>query len=314
MKGTVPLTVVLEPKPPYDFSRMVRRLEGVGHELCRYEDGALVRTIRVNGSVYGVRMRSEGTVEQPKLVIEVSGSGSASLDASADRMAIRAHLGRMLSVDTELDGLYEKLDADPQLALLSRRFHGFRFILESDPFECMIKTIIGQQLNLSFAATLNRRLIEAVSEPFEMNGRLYPVFPSPEQVAALTVDQLRERQFSQRKAEYVIHFARAVAEGTLPFDAAALDMMTNDELMERLLPFRGIGRWTVECFLLFGLGRPDLLPAADIGLRNGLRHLYRMEHQPTEDEVRQIGAAWSPWSSYITYYLWESLKEKDLHG
>jgi DNA-3-methyladenine glycosylase II len=170
----------------------------------------------------------------------------------------------------------------------------------------MIRTIIGQQLNLAFAATLTRRLVQLASpEPLVHEGRTFLFFPSPEEVARLSYESLCELQFSRRKAEYVIDFAREIVEGNL--DLERLEAMSNEEIISQLVRLRGIGRWTVECFLLFGLGRTDLLPAADIGLRNGLKRWFGLDSQPTEEEVRRWGASWSPWSSYVTYYLWESL-------
>ncbi len=79
--------------------------------------------------------------------------------------------------------------------------------------------------------------------------------------------------------------------------------------METLLPLRGIGRWTVECLLLFGMGRPDLLPAADIGLRRAVQRVYGLPERPGEEEVRRIGEAWAPWRSYATFYLWDAITE-----
>ncbi|WP_127584565.1 DNA-3-methyladenine glycosylase family protein [Paenibacillus koleovorans] len=301
-----------EPEPPYDFARMHGRLRGVGHELYRHDENTLIRAIRVQGQVYLVLIRSEGETASPKLTVEAIPHPHNSGPNAECLAEVGAHLRRMLSIDISLAGLQEKLGVDDRLALLGRRYEGFRFILESDPFECMVKTIIGQQLNLSFAATLTRRLIEKASSPFEYKGAGYPVFPSPEQIASLQPEQLRELQFSVRKAEYVIDFARQVVAGTVSMKPAELAAKTNEQILTELTPLRGIGRWTVECFLMFGLGRPDLLPAADIGLRNALRQLYGLDHQPTEAEVRDLGRDWSPWSSYITYYLWESLNEKTL--
>ncbi|GAB7386917.1 hypothetical protein BSNK01_07530 [Bacillaceae bacterium] len=142
-----------------------------------------------------------------------------------------------------------------------------------------------------------------------MGEESYPVFPSPEQVARLRYDELRRLQFSQRKAEYVIDFARLVADGKL--DLRTLAEKRDQEIIATLTKVRGIGRWSVECFLLFGLGRPDLLPAADIGLRNGVQIVYRLPERPNEEEVRRLGASWSPWSSYVTYYIWESLNQRN---
>jgi DNA-3-methyladenine glycosylase II len=75
-----------------------------------------------------------------------------------------------------------------------------------------------------------------------------------------------------------------------------------------LIRFRGIGKWTAECLLIFGFGRSDLLPSADIGLRNGIKKVFGLESQPSQSDVEAIGQAWSPWRTYATYYLWESLR------
>lgn len=294
------LVIKLYPLPPYDFDRMIRRVVGVGHEMYRVEEGRLIRTIRVQGKVYWIAIQSTGTVQEPKLEVEVHAQ-----DGDIEQAAVEAHLQRMLSTKQDLTEFKHHLETQTDMGSLATTFEGLHIILESDLFECMAKTIIGQQLNLSFAATLNKRLIELASTPFEKDGQIYPVFPSADEVAALTYEQLRELQFSQRKAEYTIDFARAVSEGRL--DLQSLYEQDNETIVNDLIKLRGIGRWTVECFLLFGLGRTDLLPAADIGLRNALKRWYGMDHQPTEPEVREIGKNWNPWSSYVTFYLWETL-------
>ena len=185
------------------------------------------------------------------------------------------------------------------------RFCGLRPILDADLFESMVKIIIGQQLNVRFAATLTERLVDLGGETVEWNSVLLPVFPSAEQVARWPYDELQSRSFSRRKAEYVIDFARAVVDGRVDLDG--LWRMADGEICERLTSLRGIGRWTVECFLLFGIGRPDVLPAADIGVQNALQRLYGMDRRPGEDEVRRLAEPWAPWRSYVTYYLWQSL-------
>ncbi|WJH34073.1 DNA-3-methyladenine glycosylase [Paenibacillus sp. CC-CFT747] len=223
---------------------------------------------------------------------------------------IRETVENMLSVDVDLGTYYLQLQKYQEIAFLAERLYGLRIIREADPYECLIKTIIGQQMNLSFAATLVRRLVETVSTPLLFEGTAYYPFPSPEEIASLSYEQLTQLQFSRRKAEYVIDLSRKTAEGGLKFDD--LDRKGNEEIMERLLPERGVGRWTVECFLLFGLGRTDLLPAADIGLRNAVKKWYGLKEQPTEADIRRMGADWTPWSSYFTFYLWESLNQPDL--
>ncbi|WP_018757650.1 DNA-3-methyladenine glycosylase family protein [Paenibacillus terrigena] len=295
----------MEPRAPYDFGKMIRRLQGVNHEMFRFQGDRLLRTIRIDDQVLVLAVDSIGSIENPKLQIALYGEGLRHIN---DVEGLKQYIRVMLSADLDIQSFYDQLAADALYQPLVERFYGLRFILEADLFECMTKTIIGQQLNLAFASTLNRRMMELTAKPVMWEGLELPVFPSAQDVARLDYGQLRELQYSQRKAEYVIDLARLVAEGQI--DLNGLFTKTNDEIVTELSRLRGIGRWTVECFLMFGMGRTDLLPAADIGLRNGVKKLYGMEDKPTEAEVRRIGAAWAPWSSYVTFYLWETLNDK----
>ncbi|WP_152395054.1 DNA-3-methyladenine glycosylase family protein [Paenibacillus guangzhouensis] len=299
------LVYEMEPRAPYDFVKMIRRLQGVNHEMFRFQAERLLRTIRFENQVLVLEVDSIGQVEQPKLQITLYGEG---LGQIMDLEGLKQYIRVVLSADLDIQSFYDQMSADALYQPLVERFYGLRFILEADLFECMTKTIIGQQLNLAFASTLNRRLMELTAKPIHWEGIELPVFPSAEDVARLEYEQLRELQYSQRKAEYVIDFARLVASGQLELNG--LFSQTNEAIVAELSRLRGIGRWTVECFLMFGMGRTDLLPAADIGLRNGVKKLYGMEDKPSESEVRQIGAAWAPWSSYVTFYLWETLNDK----
>jgi len=292
--------LVIRPKAPFDFSRMFKRLEKAKDALYQVADGTLIRTIRFGDRIVLVQIGSEGTVGNPVVrvnILQNPGDVPAGL--------IDQRIAHMLSAYVDLEPFYRHAEQLPDLAGLTAKFYGMRMLLEPDPFECMIKTIVGQQLNLAFADTLIERLVRAACAPLEYQGKEYLVFPSPDQVARLSCESLRQLQFSARKAEYVIDFAKAVVAGHIDWDI--LQNMSNEEIIRFLTRFRGIGRWTAECFLLFGLGRADLLPAADIGLRNAVKRWYGLSGQPSEQEVRKLGLNWSPWSSYYTYYLWESL-------
>lgn len=301
-------TLVFTPPPPYDFAKTIRRLQGVGHEMYRYDNGYAYRTIREGSGVVLLQMSADGDADRPCLHVRLYGDGLTEELVSA----VRRRLTMMLSLNNDLRQFYDHVAGDPALVALSHRFYGLSMIREADPFECIVKTIIGQQMNLAFAARLNSRLIALASQPFRYEGREYPIFPTPEQIAALRVEELMELQFSRRKAEYVLGMAREVAEGRLNF--TELERMEDMEIVERLIRLRGVGRWTAECFLLFGMGRRNVLPAADIGLRNAVRKAYGLGGQPTEEEVRTLGGAWSPWSSYAVFYLWESLNQRGTSG
>ena len=123
---------------------------------------------------------------------------------------------------------------------------------------------------------------------------------------ALTVDELRELQFSQRKAEYVIGVGEKVASGELNLEEIAHE--SDEVIIKELTKIRGIGPWTAQSFLLFGLGRPNLFPMADIGIQNAIKKLFGMEQKPTREEMERLSAAWDPYLSYASLYLWRSIE------
>nr|WP_255648222.1 DNA-3-methyladenine glycosylase [Pseudalkalibacillus hwajinpoensis] len=172
---------------------------------------------------------------------------------------------------------------------------------EPDVYSALLKNIIHQQLNMKFAYTLTYRFVTKYGTKVE-NVWFYP---QAEVVSKLNVEELRELQFSKRKAEYVIGIAQKIVSSDL--DLEKLYTYTNQEVYEELLPVRGVGPWTVECVLLFGLRRKDILPAGDVGIQNAILKWYQLPTKPTKEEVMAYKENWSPYSSYISMYLWESL-------
>src|SRR5699024_2241380 len=130
-------------------------------------------------------------------------------------------------------------------------------------------------------------------------------YPKPETIAKDSVEDLRQMQFSQRKAEYIIGTSNMIADGKLSLQS--LRQAEDDVVMRTLTGVRGIGKWTAEVFLLCGLGRKNLLPAADIGLQNAVKKYYGYDQKPKAEAIRELGKAWAPYQSYATLYLWESL-------
>jgi DNA-3-methyladenine glycosylase II len=166
----------------------------------------------------------------------------------------------------------------------------------------LMTSIIHQQLNLSFAHTLTKRFVESFGEEVDGVWR----YPSPERIALLDVAELRDRQFSMRKAEYVIGLSQVIAAGTL--DLEQFKRMDDEEVVAKLVAFRGVGPWTAQNFLMFGLGRPNLFPLADIGLQNALKQLWGLDRKPTKDEMQARFSDWTPYLSYAALYLWRSIE------
>ncbi|UPY37603.1 DNA-3-methyladenine glycosylase [Sediminicoccus sp. KRV36] len=171
--------------------------------------------------------------------------------------------------------------------------------LEREPYEALIRAIAHQQVHGRAAeAMLNR--FRALYEGEE--------FPSAEFVLALPPEALRGCGFSGSKVLAIQDIAAKTKAGLVPSleEAAGLK---DAALIERLVAIRGVGRWTVEMLLIFTLGRADILPVDDFGVREGWRLLNGLEAQPKPKELASIGEAWAPWRSIAAWYLWRAADE-----
>lgn len=213
-------------------------------------------------------------------------------------------LQRILSIfhfDRSLDAVHAHF-IKTNLKDLFLKFEGTPIITDFSLYENIIKSIIHQQLNLSFARTLTTRFVQTFGE--QIDGVW--IYPSADKIAKLEVDTLRGMQFSTRKAEYIIGISKAIATEELKLNTFVNE--TDETIMKKLTSYRGIGPWTAESFLLFGLGRENLFPVGDIGLQNSLKQMWNMEKKPSKEEIIIHFESWSPYLSYASLYLWRNIE------
>lgn len=175
---------------------------------------------------------------------------------------------------------------------LKRRNHHFAVLVES---------IISQQLATNAA--------EAIFMRFR---NLYPKFPTASQILGTKKSKLRSVGLSSMKAEYLKNLARNVENGRV--NIRLLSKMNDEDVIEHLTQVKGIGRWTAEMFLIFSLGRPDVLPVHDLGLRKGIQMAFSLRELPKPRQVEELGERWRPYRSIATWYLWKSLQKFDKIG
>jgi DNA-3-methyladenine glycosylase II len=137
-------------------------------------------------------------------------------------------------------------------------------------------------------------------------------FPAPARLLRTPAETLRKVGLSGRKTEYILDLAHRVQYGSIDF--VVLASMTDDQVIETLTQVRGIGRWTAEMFLIFCLGRPDVLPVGDLGLRRAMQQVYRLRSLPTPEKMERIAVPWRPYRSVATWYLWKSLNKFETIG
>ena len=163
------------------------------------------------------------------------------------------------------------------------------------PYATLVRAIAHQQLNGRAAETILGRFIAL----YPGNGR----FPAPEAVLATRPSAIRRAGFSEAKVRAIRDIARHAVKGVVP-TARGCARLSDDELIERLVQIHGVGRWTVEMLLIFTLGRPDVLPVDDFGVREGYRIAYALRKQPTPKALRAYGERWKPYRSIAARYLW----------
>ena len=163
-----------------------------------------------------------------------------------------------------------------------------------EPYEALVRAIAYQQLHVRAGDAILARFLA-----------LHPgaSFPSPEQLLASAPEQQRACGFSAAKLATIRSIAQATLEGVVPgLDEAK--RLPDAALIERLTALRGVGRWTVEMFLIYSLERSDILPVDDFGVRAGYARLKGLEKAPTPGQLRDIGKAWSPYRTVAAWYLW----------
>ncbi|HEX6121598.1 MAG TPA: AlkA N-terminal domain-containing protein [Ktedonobacterales bacterium] len=305
-QATIAHRLALVPVAPYDFELALAYLRSSPSAVLeRISDaGVYTRALRLAGQPVLLRVWSEGTLTAPRLALEVRGAALSPAVLAAAEATIRD----LFALDADSTGFRALGARDPVFGRLLARWPGLRPVRIAEPYEALLWAIIGQQIHVGFARKLKLALTEHCGEMLRLDGEAYPLLPAPRTVAALAPEALRGLQFSRQKAEYVRTVSTAIAAGEL--DLARLAARPHAEALATLTRYKGIGRWTAEYLLMRGLGAPDSLPAADLGLRAIIGRAYGLGRTATEAEVRARAEAWAGWRGWAAFAWWLALQLK----
>lgn len=189
---------------------------------------------------------------------------------------------------------------DPMLAQVIADAPLPKFSPHDNYYQELVESIISQQLSVKAAATILKRFKELFGDDF----------PSPEAILTQDIETYRAVGLSRQKASYIRDLAEKVLDGTVKFDH--LDSLTNQEVVDELIQIKGVGVWTIHMFLMFCMGRLDVLPVGDLGIRNGIQKLYNLPTRPNDIEIEEIARLnkWSPYETIASWYIWHSLDNK----
>ena len=203
-----------------------------------------------------------------------------------------------MSTTSHNEALAHLRSADPVIARVIDAVGPCRFEARADGthFDALVRAIVYQQLSGKAAATIH--------------GRLKALFggrdPTPAELLAIPEETLRGVGLSRQKLGYIRDLAARVASGELPIDN--LHELDDAALTEALVRVKGIGRWTAQMFLMFRLGRPNVLPELDLGIQNGVQRAYGLRARPKPKDIVRIGERWAPHASIASWYMWRILE------
>ena len=186
--------------------------------------------------------------------------------------------------------------ADPVLGEVIRKSAPFQLRLHHDRFQALVFSILAQQISGSAARSIRKKL-----ELF-----LQPEGVSPERICGLHVEDLRKVGLSKQKASYILDLAQRVHRGEL--ELRRMGRLSDESVIEALVQVKGIGVWTAQMFLIFSLGRLDVFPHTDLGVRTAIQRLYGLEELPDREVSHRIAAPWRPYASIASWYCWRSLE------
>lgn len=256
------------------------------HKLIRVRDQLVFFSIEPGEGALEVRLHTQ----QPAAMV---------------RDSVSQYVREWFDLDTNLAPFYRLARKDAVLKPLVKQFFGYRIMGQPDFFESIVWAVLGQQINVAFAFAIKQRFVEKFGERYEFEGRTYYLFPTPERVAGLSLDDLLPLQFSRQKANYTIGIAQAFVNGTLSRDR--LSDLTLSEAKVELIKIKGIGNWTANYALMRTFRFPDAFPLEDVALHKALRIQHGLRAKPSLDRVKKLFKPYRGWEAYATIYLWKSL-------
>jgi DNA-3-methyladenine glycosylase II len=222
---------------------------------------------------------------------------------------VKKHIADWFDIGRDLSPFYNLLAKDPRLAFMANAYHGLRLVGIPDMFEAICWAITGQQINLTFAYKLKRRLVERYGRRLDFGGHAYFLFPDAAILAEASIEELQGMQFSKSKALYLILIARAFASKQLSKEGL-LQLPDLASRQKALMDIKGVGLWTANYTLMKCLKERSCIPFGDAGLLNALLNHGIIADKKQALEIEGFFAAYPTWESYLVFYLWRSLSKR----
>jgi DNA-3-methyladenine glycosylase II len=291
--------VTIEPLAPFDLSLSSLVFATGDRKVRSFQGGWFSQVVEANGRLVWVRLASEQcSVDKPKLTLELYSEKALSEDTVHQ---VQLVVNRIFSLNTPLNPFYSHVQKDGVMSQLTQRLVGFKFPVTPTVFEALVDAIVEQQISIKVARNIEERLAVMFGESIRVEGEVFFAFPTAAALVEAGVDKIRQTGLSLRKAEYIYGAAQLVVRGDL--DLEKLQECSSEEVVLVLDAIRGVGVWTAELTMLRGMGRFDVLPADDFGLRRVISRYYCGGRSILALEARQIAERWGDWRGLAAFYL-----------
>ncbi len=296
----------LTPAPPYSLTLTAVRFARFKDEIVdRVQSNSYQRLLAVDGQLALATVTDGGTITKPLLCVELQGPRKADLD----RPEFVAQLRHILCTELDLKPFYRLARTDDLLAPIVPRFRGLKLPASPTVFESLVMAVLSQQVNLTFAYSIKKELVEMFGEKWSVNGETFHAFPIAERFAEETEENLLRFRLSRAKAGTLIRLGQVFASGALKEEE--LVALPDEDVIERLVQIKGIGRWSAEIALLRGLARVDAFPGGDLGVVKYLAQgLLGKAEKATEVDMRAFAERWRPYRGLALIYCYAELMQR----
>ena len=285
--------------PPFSFDLSSEIFANGDRQIRNYENGRFWQVIRVNGKLILAIIEAAGTVDKPKISVELR---SNSAIAEENKRKAEETFNTLFSLNLDLKPFYETVKNDNIMAYLARELWGLKSPTTQTVFEALVDSIVEQQISLKVANNIENKITKKFGGTLDLEGNTYYAYPTPQNLASASTEEIRQCGLSLRKVEYIKEVSTLITQGKLDLEKLR-NCESTEQIIRELDEIRGIGVWTAELTMLRGMQRLEALPADDLGLRRVISHYYCSGKMITGAEARQIAKVWGNWKGLAAYYL-----------
>ncbi|MGD0644049.1 MAG: DNA-3-methyladenine glycosylase [Candidatus Bathyarchaeia archaeon] len=292
-------TFTIHALAPFNFDLTAKIFSSGDKQIRTYANGNFHQVLRINGNLVLVNLKSIGTIQKPKLNIELESNITISAQVKQEA---EATVKFIFNLDFNLCSFYDDVENDHTMHEITQQLYGLKNPTTPTVFEALVDSIVEQQISIKVAHTIEERLAKKLGETLAINGDTYYTYPTPQNLAYANIEEIRSCGLSQRKAEYIQGAAQLIVNGRLDLESLK-NHRNSQQIIPELDAIRGIGVWTAELTMLRGMQKLDALPADDFGIRRVISTYYCEGKQIKSAEAREIAKSWGKWKGLAAYYL-----------